>query len=875
MTDRTDSLRKMVYEAPYEICIERAKFYTKSYEKTETLHPTIRAAKALELTLKNLSIFILDKEQIVGHRTSKILGAILPVERGDINNILPSELEIIKNRKSRPFHISEDDERYLFETVFPYWKGKTVSEKKIKLWKDCGLISENDQGLPNVQKLVKSFGQNWVKKFLKILGKRSKNLKYLMQFMQSSFPIPAITILDDQGHLVMGHNNLVKFGYGGIKKKALNKINELKNKIPTNFNSNNSNNFDQSSEKSSDKTFNVEDLRQKFKERFSIKNGNIIDKIAFLEAIIICCDSANEFIKKYGNLAEEKAKLEKNETRSFELKKIAKICSSISVNPPKNFREAIQLLWFNEIIANISHGFGGILAVGRLDQYLYPFYKKDIQKGNITTREIVELIEELIIKLSSNLMILPSFDEAHNAPELGTDHLAITVGGVDRNGNDATNELSYLICDAIENVRCMTISFSARIAPGITSREWLERVIKIYTKTNGTAIYNDNIIIPALINSGCNIKHARDYGIVGCVEPSTQGNAFPITAGNAVSLTGLFEMLLNDGYNLNEEKIPTIKEFNSKKFTTYEELFNTFKELINIAVNYAVKLADIKDFVYATNYPNPYISMTIKGCLENALDMTQGGAIYNFNTLSSSGIATVANSLAAIKKLVFEDKEMSLEELIDILHNNYKDNDILRIRLKNKFDKFGNDIDYVDLITKDLLEVYCNTINNHNSIRADGQFRPCLFSAGTHILTGLLLGATPDGREAGEPVSNSLSPSNNTEKKGPTAVLNSIAKLNTKEMGSGMSLNLRLLPYLIESRENRSKLLDLVLGYFEKGGMHVQFNIVSQETLIDAQQNPSAYNDLIVRVSGYNAYFAYLDKGLQEDIIKRCQFNKF
>ncbi len=865
MTKRTDSYRNAIYNAPFEICVERARYWTESYKDTEGEHPTVRAAKALEKTLDSMSIFIRDDEQLVGHRTSKLLGVILPVERGDINNGLYSDLKIIKNRKNKPYHISEEDEELLFKEILPYWKRKTVSEKKLKMFKKFKLLSDSGLDLSKMQQLRKSFGSKWVRTFLKLFQDRGSELKYFLEFMKSSTPLASVTNLDDQGHLVMGHNNLLKWGYEGIKNRAIEQLNQAELvTIETNG----------GSFAILEKPTTYDKLVYNFQFRFSKTNGNTEDKAAFLNAVVICCDAAIRYIRRYAKLAKNKAIKEVDSTRKLELTAISKRCNWISSNKPRNFSEALQLVWFNEVMANISHGLGGILAVGRPDQYLYPYYLADKLAGLISDEDVVELIEEFIIKLSSNLMIVPSFDEVRNAPELGSDHLALTVGGVDIHGNDATNELSYLICDAIENVKCTTISFSARIAPEVNPRKWIERIVDIYRITNGTAIYNDDVIIPALVNGGCSLEDARDYALVGCVEPAPQGNAFPITAGNESSLSGLFEMVINNGQTRLGSKFVDMESFTSKNFTCYEDLWQKYKEFIKHGVDLAVKCANIKDIVHGENYPNPFVSMSLDGCIENALDMTQGGAKYNFNTLSSSGIGTVVDSLCALKKLVFEDKKISLEHMLDVLNNNYKKEELLRTKLKNKIQKFGNDIEYVDSIAQDLLNVYCDEINSHSTVRLPGQFRPCLFSAGTHVLTGNLLGATPDGRKAGEPISNSLSPSNGAEKNGPTAVLNSIAKLPTEKMGSGMSFNMRLLPSLIETKEERFKLADMILSYFEKGGMHVQFNIIDQNVLRDAQLNPENYKDLIVRVSGYNAYFAYLDKSLQDDIIDRVQFDR-
>ncbi len=834
----------MVHDSPFEICIERAKYYTESYKETEKEHPSIRAAKALKKTLENMSIFLLDEEQLVGHRTSKLLGVILPVERGDPNYIVKLSLRNLKKRKVKPFHISKENERLLKEQILPYWEGKTVSDKRLEMHVKTGLISKKKLGNGELNQI------DPLRKFLLING-----------------PKAGITVIDDQGHLVMGHKNIVKWGFEGIKRRAAKKLEEVNASL-------------RHSEQADGGNLNIltgisldsidfDDMEKQFRTRFSKNAKYSLDNKRFLEAVMICCEACTNFIQRFANLTREQAR-KTNKKRAMELERISKICAWISNNKPRNFREALQLIWFNEIIGNISHGLGGILAVGRPDQYLYPFYKTDMEAGIISNEEVTELLEEFLIKLSSNLLFLPSFAR-DESPELGEDNVALTVGGIDENGKDATNELSYLFCDAIENIKCMTVSFSARIAPNANPRKWVNRIIDIHSKTCGTAIYNDDVIIPALQKTGVTLEDARDYAIVGCVEPAPQGNAFPITAGNAISLPHLLYFVLNSGKTRAGSKIRDM-EINSKEFKSYEDVWETFLNLIKLKVDQAAKCANIKDNIFAEYYPNPFISMTLDGCMENALDMTQGGAKYNYNTLSSDGIATIVNSLAALRKVVFDDKEITMEQMIEILENNFKDKESFRLKLVNKVPKFGNDDDYVDAIARDLVDAFCDEIMGHSSIRAPGIFRPLFFSAGTHVLAGRFLGATPDGRKAGEPVSNSLSPSNGSERNGPTAVFNSLSKLNTSKISSGLSLNMRMLPALMSTKAEREKLADLLLTYFENGGMHVQINVVNQENLVEAQLHPEKFRDLIVRVSGYCAYFIFLEKDLQNDIISRFQF---
>jgi len=713
MTSRTQTLRQMVLDAPFEICMERAKFWTVSYKETEGMHPTIRAAKALEKTLDNMTIFILDKEQIVGHRTSKFLGAIIPVERGDANNVLRSDLKLLKNREHKPIKITPEDEDLYLNEIIPYWEGKTVADKKVKIYKKLGLLTKSS---PQLLKLIKTFGWGKLKDTLKLLKGRVKGIKYLRKFLESNTPNLLCTALDDQGHLVMGHINLLKYGsFRKIKEKAIEKLNNSEFHRETTVETN-----------GGTATVMMEKIDGLPEFQFVKAKSKAInvDNKAFLEAVVICCDATERFIKRFANLVNQKIKEIIDAERKEELKRISEICNWISTNEPKNFREAVQLVWFNEVIANISHGLGGIFAMGRPDQYLYPYYSKDIKEGTIAEEEVVEILEELLIKLCSNLLLLPAAVQG-NAPELGADNTALTVGGVDKDGNDAVNELSYHFLEAIKNIKNMTIDFSIRISPK-NPRKWIMQAIEILTKTSGPAFYNDDIIIKSQENCGCSLEDARDYAIVGCVEQAPQGNAFPITAGNAFSITTVFELTLFGGKTRLGQSSPLIEPFDSNKFKSYEEFWKKFREILKESVSVAVVCANIKDIVHAENYPNPFVSMTIDGCIDNALDMIQGGAKYNFNTLSTDGFATIANSLVALKKVVFEDREYTMEEFKEILIKDFKNNEKLRVRLYNKLPKFGNDDDYVDSIAQELSDAMFEEVNSAQTIRAR-RFSPVVY----------------------------------------------------------------------------------------------------------------------------------------------------
>ncbi|MCJ7807660.1 MAG: formate C-acetyltransferase/glycerol dehydratase family glycyl radical enzyme [Dehalococcoidia bacterium] len=784
-------MKEKLLSSPYEVCIERARLYTRSYQETEGQPSAIRAAKALAKTLAEMTICIWEEELIVGNRTSKRLAGVIPVERGDINAVLEMDMDTMPNRK-RPFMISEDDRRALREQILPYWKGKTIRDKKATLWAERGLMK------------------------VKLLGEIGRNCPNL-----------ATDIFDVQGHLVLGHENVMRQGFSGIKKRAKEHLEKLRTENP-------------------DESRNAD----------------------FLQAVIICSEGAIAFAHRFAGEAMKLAEKEADPRRRDELLRIADNCRWVPANPPRRFYEAMQCLWFTQVIAQISYGMAGTFALGRVDQYLYPFYKRDVEQGIITKDEALELIEELELKLTSNILLLPELG-LEVSSTLGTSPQPITIGGLTKDGKDATNELSWMILESSEKLKAVINNLAIRIHSK-TAEDFMLRACRVYRSTSGQAFYNDEAIIPALLSDGYSLEDARDYAIVGCVEPTGSGDTFACTGGNDIKLAGVLEMVLtNGGYRLmGGQGLPT---GDPTRFETFDEVMDAFRRQLEHNVKMAVDAVNIKDAIYQTEFPAPFVSATLTGCVESGRDATDGGARYNFGSITARGLGTTTDSLAAIKKLVFDDQVLTMSELVELLETNFEGKDELRHLLINRAPKYGNDDDYVDLIAKEIAELFCREVTEHQSIRG-GHFRPSFYSYGTHVLDGQFLGATPDGRMAGEAISNGISPANAREKKGPTAVLNSAAKLEHTLISNGNSLNLRLLPSLVQDEAALGMVASLVKTYFHSGGMHLQFNVVSRETLVDAQKNPQDYRDLVVRVSGYSAFFTDLGKLIQDDIIARTEF---
>lgn len=827
-SERTQKLRQRILEAPYELCIERARYYTEVFKETEGEHPSMRAAKALERTLDNMSIYILPEEVIVGNRSSKVVGTVIPIERGEINFVLEIDLKNIMKRDYKPFQVTPEDQKEFFKQILPYWKKKTVRYYKKELWEENNLLIKPRFGPFSIYRRIKNFGRKSLFKTLgPIIKGRVFHLGRGMREVALNNPNLVNNIFDTQGHLVLGINNVIKTGFKGVKETAL----KFKQKHPPNS-----------------------------------------EQASFLDSVILCCDAAKRFAERFSSLAIEMAAEELDDKRREELLRISKIMAKIPWNPPENFYEAVQFTWFVHNISLISMGIAGIIAIGRPDQFLYDYYKRDIENGIMDQEFALELIEELLIKLSYNLLILPNYAK-NSASELGGDGNAITVGGVDENGEDATNELTYLFMDATMNIKNMTNSFSMRVSSK-SPKKYLLKIAEVYSKTCGPAVFNDEIIIPALVKTGTSLEDARNYAIIGCVEPTGAGDTFGCTSGNDISVVGLLELVLTNGKFRMMGKRTGLKTGNPKKFKSFEEVFEAFTSQLEDTIAFIAECVNYKDQVYMEKFHNPYISLTLEGCLENAKDMAQAGAKYNYSSIGGRGLATTVDSLIAIKKAVFEDQMLTMKELIKVINKNFRKNEPLRQALINKYPKYGNDNAEADEMARLITQLFCEEVLKQESIRG-GCFRTGFFSYGMNIIDGSFLGATPNGRKAGEPVSNSISPSNGCEKSGMTAVLKSYSKLNHELIPNGSSLNVKISPALLSSEDKRMKFVSLLESFIELKGMHVQFNVIDAGTLEDAQKHPENYLGLTIRVSGYCAYFNDLGAPVQADIIQRTRFETF
>ncbi|MBA3027258.1 MAG: hypothetical protein FP816_00360 [Desulfobacteraceae bacterium] len=573
----------------------------------------------------------------------------------------------------------------------------------------------------------------------------------------------------------------------------------------------------------------------------------------FLEAVQVSCDAVIMFAARYAKMAEEKAKTAAPQRRK-ELLEIAERCLHVPAEPPRNFMEALQTIYLIQMAVIVSHG-DAVICPGRVDQYLYPFYKEDREAGRITPEQAMEAIEEYQIKTAYSF----------NGPGV------FTIGGVDKNGDDAVNYISHLFVEAHRNLKGLCNGIAARISEK-TPRDFLTKICEVNRHTAGIAIYNDDVQIRDLIQGGgYKLEDARDWCNIGCTEITGSAN------NNGNTAVGLFhvpclEMALNEGRAMMSGWQPMgVKTPPVSELKTFEDVKKAFAAQVAHGIEKTVKGIHEREPKVSGVFAQPLLSATIEGCIESATDLYAGGAKYNHATIGNQGLATQADSLTAIKWAVFDKKLITLEDLVKHLRNNFKDAEEVRQMLINA-PKYGNDDPYADETALWVVENFVNELKKHKYWIKDGTLRGLMISSATHQYEGMVVGATPDGRLAGTPVSNGMSPSNAMEKNGLTAALISGATTASIPLGDGSSFNITFNPSLLQGDEQLDKFTSMVEGYLSLGGRQLNPNPVSIATLVDAQKNPGNYPELQVKVSGYSARFIDIHKSLQDDIIKRTGF---
>ncbi|RHA51000.1 glycyl radical protein [Blautia obeum] len=827
-SSRIPKLIEALYAKMPVIESARAKLITESYKATEGQPVITRRAEAFAHILRNIPIIIRDNELIVGSSTIAPRGCQTFPEFS--YQWLEDELDTVATRTADPFYIAEETKAELRE-VHKYWKGKTSSELATSYM------------APEAIKAI-----------------------------EHNIFTPGNYFYNGVGHVTVKYEEVLAIGYKGIIDKARAEL-----------------------------------------EKCQVGDGNYAKKSHFLNAVIVSCQAVIEYAERYAELASQMAAECTDPVRKQELLQISENCSRVPANGATSFYEACQSFWFVQQLLQVESS-GHSISPGRFDQYMYPYYKEDIDKGVITREAAQELLDCIWVKLND----LNKVRDAASAEGFAGYSLFqnLIVGGQDKYGNDVTNDLSVMCILASMHVHLPMPSLSIRVWNGSPHELLIKAAELTRTGIGLPAYYNDEVIIPALQNRGLTLEDAREYNIIGCVEPQKAGKTDGWHDAAFFNMCRPLELVFSNGMDKGE--LVGIQTGDVTKMTTFEEFFDAYKKQMEYCISLMVNADNAIDVAHSERVPLPYESCMVDDCLSRGLSVQEGGAVYNFTGPQGFGIANMADSLYAIRKLVYEDKKVSMEEYKQALAWNYDKgldqqsvSDMSEMILKGMQDagmavntdtakavlqtvmrlkpteeqlrrfteihhmidevpKFGNAIDDVDYFARDVAYTYSRPLQKYMNPRG-GHYQAGLYPVSANVPLGGQTGATPDGRYAHTPVADGVSPTAGKDVKGPTAAATSVSRLDHFIVSNGTLFNQKFHPSALAGREGLEKFVALIRTFFDQKGMHMQFNVVDRETLLDAQKHPENYAHLVVRVAGYSALFTTLSRSLQDDIIRRTE----
>ena len=830
-SSRIDRLISDLYEKMPEIETARGELVTESYQATEDLPIIRRRSAAFAHILRNIPIVIRDGELVVGSATVAPRGCQVFPEYS--YEWLEAELDTVATRAADPFYISEENKETL-RRIYPYWHGKTCSD----------------------------------------LAKANMSPEAYNAFTKHAVFTPGNYFYNGIGHVCVDYGKVLTRGYRGIIAEA-----------------------------------------QAALDKVDVADADYVARSNFLYAVIESCEGVIEYARRYSRLAREMAKTESDSERRRELEAIAKNCARVPEFGATSFYEACQSFWFVQLLLQVESS-GHSISPGRFDQYMYPFYKKDIEAANITREQAQELLDCIWVKLND----INKVRDAASADGFAGYGMFqnLIVGGQDIHGMDATNDLSFMCLEASMHVPLPQPSISIRVWNGSPEDLLLKAGALTRLGTGLPAYYNDEIIIPSIMARGLTLEDARDYCIIGCVEPQAPHKTDGWHDAAFFNMCRPLELAFNEGVDKGIKigvDTPRVEDMHS-----FEELYDAYKAQQSYMIKLLVNANNAIDAAHAVRCPLPFQSCMVDDCIGRGKSLQEGGAIYNFTGPQGFGIANNADGLTAVRKLVFEDKKYTLAEFRDAMKANFAyglkgaaaekltteiatelaregyviDEGAVRAiyeevttcsslgtettaryrELKREIEeecpKYGNDIYEVDMFARDVANTYTKEVEKYKNVRG-GMFQAGLYPVSANVPLGATTGATPDGRLAYTPLADGIGPASGRDVKGPTATANSVAKLEQCVASNGTLLNQKFHPSALEGMSGLTKFVSLIRSYFDQKGMHVQFNVVTREILLDAQKNPEKYKTLVVRVAGYSALFTTLSKSLQDDIINRTE----
>lgn len=827
-TERITHLVSNLYAKMPAIESSRAVLVTESYKQTENEPLIIRRAKAFEHILKNIPIIIRDEELIVGSSTIAPRGCQTFPEFS--YEWLEQEFDTVETREADQFYISEQAKKEIKEAN-TYWKGKTTSELATAYMAPETLTA-----------------------------------------MAHNMFTPGNYFYNGVGHITVQYDKVLAIGYEGIIKEA---EAELAN--------------------------------------CHFGDADYATKSRFLEAVIMSCKAVILYAERYAKLAEQMAVVCEDEARKQELWAIAANCHNVPAKGATSFYEACQSFWFVQQLLQLESS-GHSISPGRFDQYMYPYYKADLEKGTLTREQAQEYIDCIWVKLND----LNKCRDAESAKGFAGYSLFqnLIVGGQNEHGQDVTNDLSFMCIEASFHVFLPMPSLSIRVWNG-SPYDLLIRAAELTRTGIGLpAYYNDEVIIPSLMSRGIPLEEARCYNIIGCVEPQVPGKTMGWHDAAFFNMCRVLELVFTSGVDCGEQVGPKTQPV--EEMTCFEELVKAYETQMNYFIELLVNADNAIDQAHAERMPLPYLASMVDDCIKRGKSCEEGGCVYNFTGPQGFGVANVADALYAIKKLVFDEKKVTMAEYKKALMFNYGKEinslvvsqiagNVARTLAENgveptqemvskaagevirqsltaqdlqkfeelldmieEIDKFGNDEDEVDELAREVAYMYTKPLLKYYNPRG-GQFQAGLYPVSANVSLGAQTGATPDGRLAGTPMADGVSPSAGKDKNGPTAAANSVSKLDHGIASNGTLYNQKFHPSALSGEAGLDKFVNLIRSYFDRKGSHVQFNVVSRETLLDAQKHPENYKHLVVRVAGYSALFTTLSKSLQDDIIRRTE----
>ena len=828
---RIEKLVNALYEKMPEIESARGLLVTESYQQTEHLPIILRRSAAFAHILRNIPIVIRDNELVVGSATVAPRGCQVFPEYS--YEWLEAEFDTVATRAADPFYISEQTKADL-RKAYPYWKGKTNSD----------------------------------------LAKSNMSPEAYEAFVTHGMFTPGNYFYNGIGHVNVNYEKVLNKGYKGIMAEA-----------------------------------------QAALEKLDVSDPEYVQRGNFLRAVLESCEAVIEYARRYAKLAKELAAKEKNADRKAELEKIAKNCARVPEFPARDFHEACQSFWFVQLLLQVESS-GHSISPGRFDQYMYPFYKKDIDAGKITVEQAQELIDCIWVKLN-DINKVRDAGSADGFAGYGMFQNLI-VGGQNIHGMDATNDLSYMCLEAAMHVPLPQPSISIRVWNGSPQPLLLKAAALTRLGTGLPAYYNDEVIIPSIMARGLTLEDARDYCIIGCVEPQKGSKTDGWHDAAFFNMCRPMELVFSNGVSKGVQIGPETGDV--AQMQTFEEVFEAYKTQQSYFIKLLVNANNAIDAAHAVRCPLPFQSCMVDDCIGRGKSLQEGGAIYNFTGPQGFGIANNTDGLLAIKQLVFEEGKVTMAELRDALNANFGYgltgsaaervvNDVARSLAQQGFEitesvikticeevttgasipadkreryreikrlidetcpKYGNDIYEVDMFAREVGNTYTKEVEKYKNPRG-GIFQAGLYPVSANVPLGGQTGATPDGRLAFTPIADGIGPASGRDVKGPTATANSVAKLEQGVASNGTLLNQKFHPSALAGMSGLTKFVALIRSYFDQKGMHMQFNVVTRETLLDAQKNPEKYKTLVVRVAGYSALFTTLSKSLQDDIINRTE----